>query len=263
MELERPTQNRRMLWLGTVRRARRPFSAACYFAVAILVGAPLYRLGDTFALWPPELRDRPWPFELLAIAACVMAARSTDVRRVRFSTSLLLLAIMATAAFSVHTRVVATTLPRSDPTLPVGQPLPSLRLLDHTGARVALRSGRPSLLVFFRATSCPFCRSQLSRIAEAAPRFLDERVQVIALSPDSSASLERLKTELGLPFVLLSDEDERAVSLLCGGKAHCQLLADTNGIIRWATLSESWSEVPAPIDLLQAAYRLRDEARGP
>ena len=119
------------------------------------------------------------------------------------------------------------------------------------------------MLVFFRASNCPYCRSQLSQIAGAAPRYLEAGVEVMALSPDSSASLGRLKAELRLPYTLLSDESERAVALLCGGKAHCQIVADADGVIRWAAISESWSEVPAPATVLQAAYRLRDEAPPP
>ena len=82
-------------------------------------------------------------------------------------------------------------------------------------------------------------------------------VELIAISPDQPEALARLRAELGLSFRLLSDSNETAVTALCAGLAHCQLLADGKGIVRWGAFSESWSAATAPEAILQAATSLR------
>lgn len=237
---------RQALWLG---------------ALALLVGAPLYLLTDVVGVLPVAWRDRPWPLELAAAAACLLslwAAMASSKRRV-FALAVPSLVIATTLVLSQSARLLVADLPEPDAELPVGSPLPALELSDDVGAKVSLRAtdGTPTVLVFFRAASCPYCRRQLQEIVAVAPRFLDAGVRIVGLCPDDGPLLARLRDELDVPFPLLSDNEERAVSLLCGGRSHCQILADGEGIIRWAGLSETWSDVPPASTVLQAAYRLR------
>jgi peroxiredoxin len=142
--------------------------------------------------------------------------------------------------------------------LAVGQALPELVLHDHEGRALtfdALR-GQPVWLAFFRGADCEYCREQLKQLAARAVEVAQAGVQLLAVSPDPPATSARLRRELGLPFPLLSDQGEQAVSQLCGGLAHCQLLVDARGVVRWAGLSESWSDVPAPEALLEVARHL-------
>lgn len=151
-----------------------------------------------------------------------------------------------------------SALPAPPREIPVGTPLPSFVLTDDRGQSVALASlrGAPTVLLFFRATSCPSCRAQLTAFAAAATKFRAAGVQVVATSPDSPATLAALREELHLPMRLLSDVDEQAVTLLCGGLAHCELLTDARGMIRWGTFSENWCHVPTPETLAEAARQL-------
>jgi peroxiredoxin len=148
-------------------------------------------------------------------------------------------------------------LPASPREIPVGMRLPSLVLADDGGEEVPLGSlrGAPTVLLFFRATSCPLCRTQLAAFAKAAARFRAAGVQVVAASPDMPAALAKLRRELELPIRLLSDRDEQAVNALCGGLAHCELLVDDQGVVRWGAFAESWSHPPEPEALLEAARR--------
>jgi peroxiredoxin len=145
-------------------------------------------------------------------------------------------------------------LPVSPREIPVGSPLPPLALADDAGQPVALSSlrGAPTMLLFFRASTCPICRTQLQALAAVATRFSAAGIQVVASSPDGPAVLADLRLQLGLPIQLLSDADEQAVNALCGGVAHCQILADADGIVRWGAFSESWSHAPPPEALLAA-----------
>jgi peroxiredoxin len=151
----------------------------------------------------------------------------------------------------------ASGLPASPREIPVGMRLPSLVLADDRGEQVPLGSlrGSPTVLLFFRATSCPLCRTQLAAFARAAARFRAAGVQVVAASPDMPAALAKLRRELALPIRLLSDGDEQAVNALCGGLAHCELLVDDQGVVRWGAFAESWSHPPEPEALLEAARR--------
>jgi mycoredoxin-dependent peroxiredoxin len=157
-----------------------------------------------------------------------------------------------------HEIALSQLVPAS-PGLPIERPLPSLVLQDDSGARVALADlrGKPAWLVFFRGVYCPSCRAQLTALAERAGAIESSGVQLVAVSPDPPQALARLRAELGLRFRLLSDETEAAVAALCGGLAHCQLLVDAGGTIRWGAFSESWSQASPPDTVLRAALDLR------
>jgi peroxiredoxin len=145
-------------------------------------------------------------------------------------------------------------LPAPPREIPVGAPLPSLTLTDDHGERVTLASlrGAPTVLLFFRATSCPVCRSQLASFAGVEARFQAAGIQVVAASPDPPGALAEMRRDLKLSMRLLSDADEQAVNALCGGLAHCQILADAAGVVRWGAFSESWCHPPPPEALLAA-----------
>jgi peroxiredoxin len=81
-------------------------------------------------------------------------------------------------------------------------------------------------------------------------------VRVVAISPDPPSALRRLRRDLHLDFPLVSDAGERSVAVFCGGLAHCFVLLDAAGTVRWAGASERWSHVPPLETLLQAAYRM-------
>lgn len=149
-------------------------------------------------------------------------------------------------------------LPASTPGLPVGKALPPMVLKDVAGRRLELTSlrGRPVWLAFFRGAYCPSCRAQLAELARLAPRIDAQHIRLLGISADTPETLARLQSELGLGFELLSDESEAAVSALCGGVAHCQLLVDAAGTVRWAAVSENWSDVPAPERVLGGASSL-------
>lgn len=179
-------------------------------------------------------------------------------KRIAWLLAIGLLAGGATLIRFGSSRRAFSALPAPPREIPVGTALPSFVLTDDHGRAVPLRSlrGSPTVLVFFRATSCPSCRAQLAAFAAAAAQFRAAGVEVVATSPDSPEVLATAREQLHLPMRLLSDADEQVVSLLCGGLAHCELLTDARGVIRWGAFSETWSRVPAPETLARAARGL-------
>jgi peroxiredoxin len=81
-------------------------------------------------------------------------------------------------------------------------------------------------------------------------------VRVVAISPDPPPTLLRLRQDMHLDFPLVSDAGERSVALFCGGLAHCLVLLDAAGNVRWVGASERWSRIPPLEAVLQAAYRM-------
>jgi peroxiredoxin len=136
----------------------------------------------------------------------------------------------------------------------VGKPLPPLVLTDDRGQPVALSSLRgPTLWLFFRSASCPFCRTQLGAFAKAAAKLRAAGLNLVATSPDTPDTLATLRRQLALPMQLLADNGEQTVTAVCGGVAHCELLVDAQGVVRWGAFSESWSQTPGPEALLDLA----------
>jgi peroxiredoxin len=249
----------------TVKSATRTSIARAplLFAVAASAGLPLYFLLDHLRLLPPALRDRPWPFDavvLLATLALVHIARTaTQPKHQRRAVLLALLGAVSLGALVAVGHFVRHRLPESAPALPIGKPLPNESLLDAAGRPVQLASlrGKPAILVVYRGGWCPSCRATLSAFAPSAARFLDAGVLLVGISPDPPAVAARFRAELKLPFPLLSDEEMRLAPKLCGQSAHCELLVDPSGTIRWGALNDNWRVRARPEAVLQAAYRLR------
>jgi peroxiredoxin len=92
-------------------------------------------------------------------------------------------------------------------------------------------------------------------------------VKVIAVSTDPKEESAKMKSELGLPFPLLSDEDEQVIKRY--GLVHekgkgnediprpADLLLDPQGVIRWAMFTDNIRVSARPEALLEAAKKLR------
>jgi peroxiredoxin len=78
---------------------------------------------------------------------------------------------------------------------------------------------------------------------------------VVAISPDPPEVSAEFRKVVGPGVVLLSDPDGRVPSL-CDNLAHCQVLLDRDGVVRWGALDENWRSIDLD-SVLQAAYRLR------
>jgi peroxiredoxin len=176
----------------------------------------------------------------------------------------LMVACTVTGAISLtaliaSARVARFALGESAHEIKLGHPLPHAIVKDEQGRLVELSSlaGRPMLLIFYRGGWCPSCRAQLTALLPEVVRYLNQGVRVVGVSPDSPEISLRWSRELGLPFQLLSDESQRLAPDLCGGSAHCQLLVDKQGVVRWGALTDNWRVNAPPAAILQAAYRLQ------
>jgi peroxiredoxin len=150
-------------------------------------------------------------------------------------------------------------LPEPAPEVAVGRALPNVSLPDEHGRPIALSGlrGRPAVFLFYRGAFCPSCRAQLVSFAKAVGPFLADGVAVFGVSPDPPDVSVRWQGTLGGRFPLLSDDTQRLAESLCGARAHCVLVVDPSGVVRWGALNDSWREGARPETILQAARGLR------
>lgn len=90
----------------------------------------------------------------------------------------------------------------------LGSALPNATLRDLKGTSVDLAAqlrGTPAVLVFYRGGWCPYCTLQLSQLRTVIEPLKALGYQLIAISPDSPASLSATLDKEPLPYTLLSD----------------------------------------------------------
>jgi thioredoxin-dependent peroxiredoxin len=236
--------------------------AAAFATIAVLAGLPAYLLAERFQLLPPSIRDRPWPLDVVVLLATLGAARavmtSVDRRGRRLALVCSVASATSLAALVSYAHVTAHALSSASPEVSVGRALPDLTFSDEHGKPKALGSlrGHPTVLLFFRGVFCPACRAQVVKLADRVRPFLDVGVQVLGVSPDPPDACAEWSRTVSLPFPLLSDEQRRLASEVCGATEHCVLIADPQGIVRWGRLNENWRAAARPETVLQSAYRL-------
>ncbi len=72
---------------------------------------------------------------------------------------------------------------------------------------------KPSVLVFYRGGWCPYCNAQLAALRDIEPKLKQMGYQLIAITPDSVASIQKSLQDTGgkaLNYTLLSDSNFHA-----------------------------------------------------
>ena len=94
-----------------------------------------------------------------------------------------------------------------------GTKAPEFALKDKDGKEVRLSDflGKKVVLYFYPKDSTPGCTRQACAFAGAYDIFTDNGVVIIGVSKDSEASHRRFAENNGLPFILLSDPERRAI----------------------------------------------------
>lgn len=89
----------------------------------------------------------------------------------------------------------------------VGTLVPDAAVKTAKGEAIQLRSltaGKPSVLVFYRGSWCPYCNRQLSGLAEVEEELLALGYQVIAFSPDKPEIVAETANE-AVTYQLIAD----------------------------------------------------------
>ena len=97
--------------------------------------------------------------------------------------------------------------------LPLGAKVPSALVKTMDGAELDLAAavaGKPTLLVFYRGSWCPYCNKHLAALAEVEPELRKLGYQILAVSPDDPAGLAMMAEKNHLSYRLLSDRKMQA-----------------------------------------------------
>lgn len=89
----------------------------------------------------------------------------------------------------------------------VGEQAPDFQLPDESGKRIQLSSFRGSkvILYFYPADFTPGCTAQACGFRDNIDEIREKNAIVIGISPDSTQSHQKFRTQYNLPFILLSD----------------------------------------------------------
>lgn len=125
---------------------------------------------------------------------------------------------LASLLFSIKLMAAPVIAPSPEQVTPLlnGLNIPEVSLNRADGTKVSLPQqlqNKPAVLVFYRGGWCPYCNAQLSALREIEPDLAQLGYQLIAITPDSVASINKSLNDTGgkaLNYTLLSDHDFNA-----------------------------------------------------
>jgi len=98
--------------------------------------------------------------------------------------------------------------------LGVGAPAPGGALRGLDGKTVELLSlihAKPTVLIFYRGSWCPYCNLQMEQLMKLEPRLLTLGYQILAISPDKPENLRLSLEKHRLNYTLLSDSSYHVI----------------------------------------------------
>lgn len=98
----------------------------------------------------------------------------------------------------------------TESSIKAGERMPDFDLPNVEGRFVsshALLEHGPLVVSFFRGGWCPFCRTELTALQQAAPDIVARGASLVAITPDTGAALAAAKRENALGYEVLSDLD--------------------------------------------------------
>jgi peroxiredoxin len=148
-------------------------------------------------------------------------------------------------------------------TLEVGSPAPDFKLQSLSGDWVQLSElrGNKILMIFYRGQWCPFCISHLQDIQTILPELEERGYQVLAISPDFAADMQKMADRMDRPYQFLSDVN-LTVTELYGIRRDEELphpavkLLDGRRIVEWFYIGEDYMQRPSGEQLQQVLDRL-------
>ncbi|MCW8131487.1 MAG: AhpC/TSA family protein [Planctomycetota bacterium] len=93
--------------------------------------------------------------------------------------------------------------------LQVGEAVPDVQVKTAKGEAVSLLTtvkAKPAVLIFYRGGWCPYCNRHLSALQKIEGDFAKLGYQILAVSPESVASIGKTGEKDALTYTLLSDE---------------------------------------------------------
>ncbi|MER6155676.1 peroxiredoxin [Streptomyces sp. NPDC001868] len=130
----------------------------------------------------------------------------------------------------------------------VGDKAPDFELKDNHGATVRLsdfRGEKNVVVLFYPFAFTGVCTGELCELRDNLPKFVNDDVQLLAVSNDSIHTLRVFAEQEGLDYPLLSDfwphgEVSRAYGVFDADKG-CAVrgtfIVDKEGVVRWSVVN--------------------------
>lgn len=126
----------------------------------------------------------------------------------KFITSLLLpLALVITFSTFAEAQSYAENPEQVTPAL-TGTTIPVANVKTVDGKTISIKdvvSQKPTVLIFYRGSWCPYCNKHLAELQKAEQQLVDMGYQILAVSPDRPRFLKNSIAKHDLDYTLLSD----------------------------------------------------------
>lgn len=102
------------------------------------------------------------------------------------------------------------TAPEAVTPILIGSHVPAVTVHALDGKAVTLASavdGKPTILVFYRGSWCPFCNQQLSQLNGIQDRLAALGYRTVAVTPDGPADITKTLDKNKLSYTIYSDSD--------------------------------------------------------
>jgi mycoredoxin-dependent peroxiredoxin len=130
----------------------------------------------------------------------------------------------------------------------VGEHAPDFTLKDQFNADLALaslRGKRAVVLIFYPATFTKVCQGELDAVQADLDRLQNDKVQVVAVSVDSSYANRVWAEQQGFHFPILSDfwphggvaQSYGVFDAVAGRARRATFVIDLNGVVRWLVVN--------------------------
>lgn len=139
----------------------------------------------------------------------------------------------------------------------IGNPAPDFSLYSSDRSKVSLSDfrGKNVLILFFPQAFTSVCTAELCNVRDDISRYKNAQADVLAISVDSTATLNKYKELEGYNFTLLSDFNKEVSRLygsiyetwfsdMKGVSKRSAFVVDKEGIIRYAEVLEDAGQVP-------------------
>lgn len=155
----------------------------------------------------------------------------------------------------------------STETLENGRPAPDFTLPANNGQDVSLSDfrGKHVVLYFYPRDNTPGCTQEAVDFRDAINEFQSMNAVVLGVSTDSLQSHEKFSAKLGLPFLLLSDENHEVAATYgvwqlkkMAGKTYYGIVRSTFVIDPQGRLMQQWRNVKVKGHVQEVLQFLRE-----
>lgn len=156
--------------------------------------------------------------------------------------------ILLTMSMAVVFVLITASISKEN-TLEIGQKVPDIKLLDDEGETFRLYDELDEhnfVIYFYPKDDTPGCTSEACQFRDDYETFIDLNARVIGISADGMEKHQKFKEKYNLPFILLSDEENK-VRELYGVKGNLfglipgrvTFIVDKEGILHYVFNSQS------------------------